>query len=56
MAVTFDGANVVFFINGVASVTVPAAQMNNYGLATLEIGGNTLGDPLSGMSFNGLVC
>jgi len=55
VAVTFDGSNVVFFINGVASVTVPGAQMSNYGLATLEIGGNTLGDPSSGMSFNGLL-
>lgn len=54
-AVTFDGANAVFFINGVAPVTAPAAQMNNYGLATLAIGGNTLGDSSSGMSFKGLL-
>jgi hypothetical protein len=55
VVVTFDGSNVVFYINGVASVTVPAAQMNSYGLATLEIGGNTLGGASSGLSFNGLL-
>ena len=55
VAVTFDGSNVVFFINGVASVTVPAAQMNGYGIATCEIGGNTLGGASSGTSFNGLL-
>jgi hypothetical protein len=53
-AVTFDGTNAVFFINGVASVAVPAHQ-NNYGLATYEIGGNTLGGTSSGASFNGLL-
>jgi len=55
VVVTFDGSNVVFYINGVASVTVPAAQMNNYGIATLEIGGSTLGGASSGASFNGLL-
>ena len=52
---TFDGSRVVFYIDGVASLTVPAAQMSNYGLATLEIGGNTLGGTSSGASFNGLL-
>ena len=37
VAVTFDGSRVVFYIDGVASLTVPA-QINNYGLATYEIG------------------
>ncbi len=55
VAVTFDGSKVVFYIDGVASVTVPAAQMSSYGLATLEIGGNTLGGSSSGASFNGLL-
>ncbi len=55
VAVTFDGSKVVFYIDGVASVGVPAAQMSNYGLATLEIGGNTLGGTSSGASFNGLL-
>lgn len=55
VAVTFDGSNVVFYVNGIASVTVPGAQMNNFGISTLEIGGNTLGDTLSGTSFNGLL-
>ena len=54
VAVTFDGSKVVFYIDGVASVAEPA-QMNNYGLATLEIGGNTLGGSSSGSSFNGLL-
>jgi hypothetical protein len=54
VAVTFDGTNMVFFINGVASVTLPA-QMNSYGLSTYEIGGNTLGGTSSASSFNGLL-
>ncbi len=55
VAVTFDGSKVVFYIDGVASVAVPAAQMSSYGLVTLEIGGNTLGGSSSGASFNGLL-
>ena len=55
VVVTFDGSKVVFYIDGVPSVTVPAAQMSNYGLATLELGGNTLADPASAASFNGLL-
>ena len=55
VTLTFDGSKVVFYIDGVPSVTVPAAQMSNYGLATVEIGGNTLGVPSSAASFNGLV-
>ena len=54
MAVTFDGTNAVFYINGVASVAVPA-QMNSYGLSTYEIGGNTLGGTSTAASFNGLL-
>jgi len=54
VAMTFDGTNAVFYINGVASVAVPAT-MNNYGLATYEIGGNTLGGASSAASFNGLL-
>jgi len=52
-AVTFDGANAVLYINGVASVPVPA-QLFSYGVSTYEIGGNTLGTS-SGPSFNGLL-
>ncbi len=55
VTVTFDGSKVVFYIDGVPSVTVPAAQMSNYSLSTLEIGGNTLGGSSSGASFNGLL-
>ena len=54
VAMTFDGSKVAFYIDGVASVALPA-QMSNYGLATLEIGGNTLGGTSSGASFNGLL-
>ncbi len=54
VAVTFDGTNVVFYINGVASVAVPA-QMNSYGVSTYSIGGNTLGGSSTGVSFNGLM-
>ena len=54
VVVTFDGSRVVFYIDGVASLTVPA-QMNNYGLATSEIGGNTLGGTSTQTSFNGLL-
>ena len=54
VAVTFDGTNVVFYINGVASVAVPGS-MNGYGVATYSIGGNTLGGSLTGVSFNGLM-
>jgi hypothetical protein len=38
---------------GDVSVKVPAAQMNDYGPATFEIGVNTLGGASSGASFNG---
>jgi hypothetical protein len=55
VAATFDGSNVVFYINGVASVAVPSAQLFDYGVATLEIGGNTLGGTSSGASFSGLL-
>ncbi len=54
VAVAFDGAKAVFYIDDVASVAVPAA-MNNNALATYEIGGNTLGGTSSGASFNGLL-
>jgi hypothetical protein len=54
VAVAFDGANAMFYIDGVASVAVPAG-MNNNALATYEIGGNTLGGTSSGASFNGLL-
>jgi hypothetical protein len=54
VAVTFDGTNAVFYINGVASVPVPA-QMYNYGLSTYEIGGNSLGGTSTSPSFNGLL-
>ena len=54
VAVTFDGTNAVFYINGVASVPAPA-QLFSYGLSTYEIGGNTLGGKSTGASFNGLL-
>ena len=54
VAVTFDGTSAVFYINGVASVAVPAV-MSSYGLATYEIGGNTLAGTSSGASFHGLL-
>jgi hypothetical protein len=54
VAVTFDATNAVLYTNGVASVAVPA-QMNNHGLATYEIGGNTLGGVSTAPSFNGLL-
>jgi uncharacterized protein (TIGR03437 family) len=54
VAVTFDGSKAVFYINGETSVAVPV-QMNSYGLATYEIGGNTLGGSSTSASFSGLI-
>jgi len=49
VAMTFDGANAVFYINGVPSFAVPA-QMFSYGVSTFQIGGDT-----PAPSFNGLL-
>jgi Bacterial Ig-like domain (group 3)/Concanavalin A-like lectin/glucanases superfamily/FG-GAP-like repeat/S-layer homology domain len=56
VAVTFDGTNAVFYVNGVASVPMPL-QMNDYNLGTFEIGGSIeslAGIPL-GTAFQGLL-
>lgn len=56
VAVTFDGTNAVFYVNGVASVPVPA-QMYNYALSTFEIGGDVQESIFgaTGASFQGLL-
>ena len=56
VAVTFDATTAIFYVNGVASVPVPA-QMFDYSLGSFEIGGSIeslAGIPI-GTSFQGLL-
>jgi uncharacterized protein (TIGR03437 family) len=54
VAVTYDGATIQFYINGVPSQKVEGS-MYDYPVNTYAIGGNTIGGSTTGESFKGLL-
>lgn len=54
VAMTFDGSTVRFYVNGVAGNTV-SWGLYNYGISTVDVGGNHIGGTTTKQSFNGLI-
>ena len=52
VAFTFDGSTINFYVNGQAAGSVPGS-LYDYGLATADIGGNTIGGTTTKGFFNG---
>ncbi len=54
IAMTYDGSTIQFYVNAVAASPI-SGTLYNYGVSTLNIGGNQIGGSTAGPSFNGLI-